>query len=53
MPEEPVPITATRRPVKSTPSWGQWPVWYVAPAKRSTPWISGNLDWDKQPDAMM
>jgi hypothetical protein len=26
MPDEPVPMTATRRPVKSTPSWGQRPV---------------------------
>ena len=26
MPEEPVPMTATRMPVKSTPSWGQCPV---------------------------
>ncbi len=24
MPDEPLPITATRLPVKSTPSWGQW-----------------------------
>ena len=23
MPDEPVPMTATRWPVKSTPSWGQ------------------------------
>jgi hypothetical protein len=27
MPEEPVPMTPTRMPVKSTPSCGQWPVW--------------------------
>ena len=27
MPDEPVPITPTRWPVKSTPSCGQWPVW--------------------------
>jgi hypothetical protein len=26
MAEEPVPMTATRWPVKSTPSCGQWPV---------------------------
>ena len=26
-PEEPVPMIPTRRPVKSTPSWGQVPVW--------------------------
>ena len=25
--EEPVPTTATRRPVKSTPACGQCPVW--------------------------
>ena len=27
IPEEPVPITATRWAVKSTPSWGHRPVW--------------------------
>ena len=27
--DEPVPITPTRFPVKSTPSCGQRPVWYV------------------------
>ena len=27
MADEPVPMTPTRRPVKSTPSCGQWPVW--------------------------
>ena len=31
MAEDPVPITATRWPVKSTPSWGQCPVWYHLP----------------------
>ena len=51
--EDPVPITPTRMPVKSTPSCGQWPVWYVLPLKFSTPGTSGSLDWDRQPDAMM
>ena len=32
MPEEPVPMTATRLPVKSTPSWGQRLVKYSSPA---------------------
>ena len=33
MPDEPVPMTPTRMPVKSTPSCGQWPVWYVGPGE--------------------
>ena len=41
MPDEPVPMTPTRLPVKSTPSCGQAPVWYVSPAKRSRPGMSG------------
>ncbi len=32
-PDEPVPITPTRRPVKSTPSCGHRPVWYHLPLK--------------------
>ena len=31
MADDPVPMTPTRWPVKSTPSWGQWPVWYQVP----------------------
>jgi hypothetical protein len=53
MPDEPVPITATRSPVRSTPSCGQWPVWYVGPPKRSAPGTSGALDTDRQPVAMI
>ena len=30
MADDPVPMTATRCPVKSTPSWGQRAVWYAA-----------------------
>ena len=37
MPVEPVPMTATRLPVKPTPSWGHRPVWYRRPPKRSIP----------------
>ena len=33
-PDEPVPITPTRRPAKSTPSWGQRPVWYDRAGER-------------------
>ncbi len=50
--EEPVPITATRWPVKSTPSWGQRPVWYTAPVKSSRPGMSGRLAADRQPVAI-
>jgi len=52
MADEPVPMTPTRRPVKSTPSWGQCPVWYVGPWKLSTPGISGSFEWERQPDAI-
>lgn len=52
MPDDPVPITATRRPVKSTFSWGQCAVWKVRPAKRSAPGRSGPLDVDRHPVAI-
>ncbi len=52
MPDEPVPITATRWPVKSTPSWGQRLVNHMSPAKRSTPGTSGTLGSDRQPVAI-
>ena len=51
--DEPVPITPTRLPVKSTPSWGQRPVWYVSPANESIPGKSGVLVDDRHPVAMM
>ncbi len=50
--EDPVPITATRLPVKSTPSCGHQPVWYVSPRKLSRPSISGSLAADRQPVAI-
>ena len=52
MPDEPVPITPTRLPVKSTPSWGQRLVKYTSPWKRSAPAMSGTLGTDRQPVAM-
>ena len=52
MPDEPVPMTPTRLPVKSTPSCGQRPVWYDAPAKRVEPGNSGDSRADRQPVAM-
>ena len=39
MPDEPVPMTATRWPVKSTLSWGQRPVKYTSPRE-----VVGALD---------
>ena len=36
-PLEPVPMTPTRLPVKSTPSWGHAPVWYQSPSNESQP----------------
>ncbi len=52
-PEEPVPMTPTRFPVKSTGSCGQRPVWNVGPAKLSAPGKSGMLADERQPVAMM
>src|SRR5690242_1474355 len=49
--ELPVPITATRLPVKSTPSFGQRPVWYFSPVKVSAPSNSGMLADERQPVA--
>ena len=51
-PDEPVPITATRLPVKSTPSCGQRVVEYTSPRKRSTPSMSGIFGSDRQPVAI-
>ena len=52
MPDEPVPITATRLPVKSTPSCGQVLVKYTSPRNRSVPSMSGVFGRDRQPLAM-
>ncbi len=52
-PLEPVPITPTRMPVKSTPSWGQRFVWWIGPRKSSAPGISGALGNDRHPVAMI
>ena len=49
--DDPVPITATRRPVKSTPSWGQRLVKYVGPANVSRPGMSGRFGCDSTPTA--
>jgi hypothetical protein len=51
MPEEPVPITPTRWPVKSTGCLGQLPVWYQRPPKDSRPGSSGTREADRQPAA--
>ena len=50
--EEPVPMTATRLPVKSTRSWGQRLVKYTSPANRSMPSMSTSLGIDRQPVAI-
>jgi hypothetical protein len=50
--DEPVPMMPTRRPVKSTPSWGHRPVWYVGPSKSSLPGMSGVLADDRHPVAI-
>ncbi len=51
--DEPVPMTATRFPLKSTGSCGQRPVWKVVPANVSRPGMSGVLVDERQPVAMM
>ena len=53
MPVEPVPITPTRSPVKSTGSWGQALVWNQRPLKLSMPGMSGRRALDRLPVAMM
>ena len=50
--EEPVPMMPTRCPVKSTPSRGQWPVWYRAPSKLSSPSNRGTCAEDRHPVAI-
>jgi hypothetical protein len=51
-PDEPVPITATRLPVKSTRSRGQRLLKYTSPPNRARPSISASLGIDKQPVAI-
>ncbi len=52
IPDDPVPITATRLPVKSTPSCGQLLVKYTSPPNRSAPSMSGVFGSDRQPVAI-
>ena len=51
MPDDPVPITPTRLPVKSTPACGQCAVWYTSPSKESSPSIGGMFAFDSGPTA--
>src|SRR5690349_17099510 len=53
MPDDPVPMTATRLPVKSTGSCGQCSVWYTSPANVLNPGKSGVNAADSGPVAMM
>ena len=53
MPEDPVPMTATRLPCTSTPPWGHCPVWCTSPEKVSSPSIAGRLAEESAPTAMM
>ena len=47
----PVPITATRLPVRSMGSWGQWKEWKAGPSKLSMPSILGRVGVDSTPTA--
>ncbi len=52
-PLDPVPITATRLPAKSTGVAGHRPVWYEAPRNRSRPGTSGKYGTESTPVAAM
>src|SRR5690349_4713674 len=52
-PDEPVPMTPTCNPVKSTPSWGHNPVWYHFPLKLSNPRRFGVRGVERLPAAMI
>ena len=52
-PDDPVPMTPTRSPVKSTPEWGHRPVWYHFPLKLFRPGMLGVRGVERLPVAMM
>jgi hypothetical protein len=52
MPDDPVPITPTRWPARSTPSWGHRPVWNVRPRNDSPPSMAGVMAEERQPVAI-
>ena len=52
-PDDPVPISPTRRPVRSTGSDGQADVEYCAPVKSSAPSNRGRFAADSAPVAVM
>jgi len=52
VPDDPVPITPIRFPVKSTPSCGQSPLWNHWPSKVSSPGNRGTWATARQPVAM-
>ena len=49
--EDPVPITATRLPLKSTGSFGHLEVWYHSPPKDSRPGKGGGFGTVSRPAA--
>src|SRR6202035_5831990 len=51
IPEDPVPTSPTRLPVKSTPSFGHRDVWYQDPSNSARPGRSGTWSSDRQPAA--
>ena len=52
MPDEPVPMTPTTSPAKSTGSCGQVPVWKWRPLKSARPGMSGTRAAERQPVAI-
>ena len=53
MAEAPVPMTATRWPVRPTGSRGQFPVCSIRPRKPASPGKAGWLTADRQPTALI
>ncbi len=51
MPVDPVPMSPTRLPAKSTPSCGHRAVWYQGPSNESSPGRSGTWNSDRHPAA--
>ncbi len=51
IPVDPVPMSPTRLPVKSTPSFGHRDVWYQGPSNESSPGRSGTWNSDRHPAA--
>ena len=52
MAEAPVPMTATRSPVRSW-SWSHWALWKIVPGKSSMPGTAGSFGSARPPKPAM